>query len=710
MIKKRKNNLGNPLVAIAAGVASNVASKLISKQVGLSGLFGVSSFKLYDTILVKLENMGGLVTVEFSKPLERKHVFNLEDKSAHQAFTNAFVEQWDAIGHELQENWSKKEFTNTVVKPLWESYVSEYSAKSKKRLSYSKASAGSKNYKLVDNKDVYFNISPSQPPESLSPNIIYDKSRNIWWVQRLDAKKLIVKGYEYLDLFVFKTKGRGSEWVITETQSGVRVKQGRTVDDAVDSLIESLKTYTSKEKILEVINRARQIVGENPRNKLSDPKKQPAKRSAGPPKNKTINIARAVAIGRLRILKLKSVAGLGSADEVTEYNYWELWREIYTYYTPKQKQAHDYLKAETYNFSDFSNLSKDLREAWENLLKVANLVYGKNKYTTQETYGRNWAGKNYHRTKGLSVKELAKLIREELKIEYPDAKFSVTSDYNSINVKIVDIGFNPFTAEYQKSLQAGEKWDDFFEKNADGNRVQILNDRAKKIEAKVEAIREQYNYDNSDVMTDYFSTRYYGNASIDKDAHKEKYYPNHPEVVSINQTKAKWAEIDKKNREAAQANKGKYPRWAVMFYTPERVHESWEKYRLPNGKFLAMITKSPNGRGRFSGDYNYAFMKEATKPYEGSEKYLKKYRAELFGKTWERISTTFRADKEVFEKRLEPISGNPFEAKKEPAKKQDWSFTDLPEDKKQSKKEDNTDLARAAAIARLRILKLKGKK
>lgn len=86
---------------------------------------------------------------------------------------------------------------------------------------------------------------------------------------------------------------------------------------------------------------------------------------------------------------------------------------------------------------------------------------------------------NYSLYKILDVKEIAAIIRKHIKPRFPMCKFSVTSDHNSIDI---DLLASPFAKD---------------------------SDEVKAILHYVHAFAESYNYDNSDLMTDYFDVNFY---------------------------------------------------------------------------------------------------------------------------------------------------------------------------------------------------------
>lgn len=143
----------------------------------------------------------------------------------------------------------------------------------------------------------------------------------------------------------------------------------------------------------------------------------------------------------------------------------------------------------------------------------------------------------------LSTKEIAKLIRDKLKKKFPKCKFSVTkksySGGSSISVDLLSAPFEVFreysslseraidryldggrrTTEEIKSLCA-EKYAQlsqygFKEYDPDvWNNGHFLTEKAYDVLKEVVDIVNYYNYDNSDIQTDYFDVNFYFHLGI----------------------------------------------------------------------------------------------------------------------------------------------------------------------------------------------------
>lgn len=121
-------------------------------------------------------------------------------------------------------------------------------------------------------------------------------------------------------------------------------------------------------------------------------------------------------------------------------------------------------------------------------------------------------GSKYTQTKNLRTVEIAKLIRADIKAaiksgELPAGiKCSVTTESfsggSSIDIRVTACPVQIWTESFLTSNP-----NVFFE----GERV---TEEAKAILKTLKAIHRQYNFDHSDIQTDYFHVRYYGGASF----------------------------------------------------------------------------------------------------------------------------------------------------------------------------------------------------
>lgn len=139
----------------------------------------------------------------------------------------------------------------------------------------------------------------------------------------------------------------------------------------------------------------------------------------------------------------------------------------------KQKMWYAKQTEETIAFANSLNNGEPISSVVKNKTE-------QNEYDLWEMTRTSGIGNNYEKYRILDTKEIAAIIRKHIKPRFPMCKFSVKSDYNSIDI---DLLASPF-----------EKGSD--ELNAIVHYVYIF--------------AQSYNYDNSDSMTDYFDVNFYG--------------------------------------------------------------------------------------------------------------------------------------------------------------------------------------------------------
>lgn len=111
-----------------------------------------------------------------------------------------------------------------------------------------------------------------------------------------------------------------------------------------------------------------------------------------------------------------------------------------------------------------------------------------------------WVGSRY---KGQSAREIIELVRQWLKETYPTYKFSARRiDYNSLYITLVHADFEPFI-----EAEKGRAYHSVNHYHIDNDK--ILTDRAKEVMKNIMSYTMSYNFDDSDVMTDYHHTNFY---------------------------------------------------------------------------------------------------------------------------------------------------------------------------------------------------------
>ncbi|KKL27014.1 hypothetical protein LCGC14_2389400 [marine sediment metagenome] len=121
----------------------------------------------------------------------------------------------------------------------------------------------------------------------------------------------------------------------------------------------------------------------------------------------------------------------------------------------------------------------------------------------QNYTGRGWEGKNYDNN--LSTKEITKIVRQRLKKEFSECKFSVRyksfAGGSSISCALVSAPFDVFTEDLKDGYIQVNHF--YIEKE------NIFTDKAKEVLKKVTDMFTSFNYNDSDAQIDYFSTNFY---------------------------------------------------------------------------------------------------------------------------------------------------------------------------------------------------------
>lgn len=126
--------------------------------------------------------------------------------------------------------------------------------------------------------------------------------------------------------------------------------------------------------------------------------------------------------------------------------------------------------------------------------------------------GYGWEGGKYRTNQNLSITEIAKEIRKELKAYFPKCIFSVVcqkySGGRSLHINLMHAPFNPFINPESKSEQFNHYCSDKESKIFTPNAVTAMK--------TVTRIANAFNFDDSDGMIDYSHTNFYLHLSVGK--------------------------------------------------------------------------------------------------------------------------------------------------------------------------------------------------
>ena len=118
--------------------------------------------------------------------------------------------------------------------------------------------------------------------------------------------------------------------------------------------------------------------------------------------------------------------------------------------------------------------------------------------------GQGWEGSKYQKTENLDVVEIAKLVKKEAQTKFPTLTISVSTQKFaggcSIEVRINNVDFEIYSPEF-KEYNKGSR-DHFFE-------GEWYNEKAKEVLQQLKSIVNQYRYNDSNGMIDYFDTNFY---------------------------------------------------------------------------------------------------------------------------------------------------------------------------------------------------------
>lgn len=151
-------------------------------------------------------------------------------------------------------------------------------------------------------------------------------------------------------------------------------------------------------------------------------------------------------------------------------------------------------------FEQLYNIWKDRKETADTTGYDNDYEGATAKQYTQHVYEEyGWTGSR--RDRSYTRKELKEIFAKWLKETYKGCTFSICLDgYKSICVRLLKADFNPFKGNAKMIYRISR-----YSIDEDPE----LNDRAKEMFQNIESFCMSYNYDNSDIMTDYFDVGFY---------------------------------------------------------------------------------------------------------------------------------------------------------------------------------------------------------
>lgn len=156
-------------------------------------------------------------------------------------------------------------------------------------------------------------------------------------------------------------------------------------------------------------------------------------------------------------------------------------------------------------FEKLYNIWKDRKETADTTGYANDYEGATAKQYTQHVYEEyGWTGSR--RDRYYTRKELKEIFAKWLKETYKGCTVSIRlSDYNSIVINLLKADFNPFTDEmlYSYSLSRYDIHND-----------PKLNSRAKEMFTNIQSFCQSYNYDHSDLYSDYYDVGFYLSMNI----------------------------------------------------------------------------------------------------------------------------------------------------------------------------------------------------
>ena len=208
-------------------------------------------------------------------------------------------------------------------------------------------------------------------------------------------------------------------------------------------------------------------------------------------------------------------------------------------------------------------------------------------YTSHVYNEYRWQGKNYN---GQRPSEVADLFRKWVKETYPGYKFSVrVRKYDSITIQLLVADFAPFTESSGITCNCSVNHY-YIERDDD------LTDRAKEVMQNVTDYIMSYNYDDSDLMTDYFNTNFYLSLYIGSGTHPYK-------IVIPKSRRTGGQTVPVFKRPEGPANK------AIRQAMGKAIFSNYNSQRHGQQTLLGVIRYSSNGEKHF---YPLSYASEAT--------------------------------------------------------------------------------------------------
>lgn len=139
-------------------------------------------------------------------------------------------------------------------------------------------------------------------------------------------------------------------------------------------------------------------------------------------------------------------------------------------------------------------------------------------YTARFQNEYRWMGENYRKTRSYDKAKIFESVRQFLKETYPRYTFSVRKEsYNAYTVSLMKADFYPYKDHAQLRGHVNHYWIDDNEE---------LSERGKEVMKNVIDYVESWNFDDSDIQSDYFHVNFYVDFEVGRHGKSFEYCQN----------------------------------------------------------------------------------------------------------------------------------------------------------------------------------------
>lgn len=182
--------------------------------------------------------------------------------------------------------------------------------------------------------------------------------------------------------------------------------------------------------------------------------------------------------------------------------------------------------------------------------------------------------------------EIAKDIRRDLKQAVAEGRLPGAPTKYSVRVDNYSMG-RSIDVEIQEWPGVVERTETF----EDGHTCRRYTDEAQEVMKVVQQIRQAYNYDRSDVMTDYFDVNFYGSVTFESEFGKEQ--------------RMKAREKSRRRRAGEIPTTKRPPKRELVDHVAKHHRRSWNWANTRNYYQLEMAHRFMHEKGRYEFDTDH---------------------------------------------------------------------------------------------------------